>query len=75
MSKSGRTDRLFNFCLDPIKHKFSFCHIESQFIGNELIAYLTSPDLKKPQGSRCRCQLMLGEYHPHTFLVANLINN
>ena len=35
--------------------------------------YWTSPDLKK--WNKCRWQHMLGEFHPHTFLVANLINN
>ena len=41
------------------------------------LSYLivSCPDLKKPQWSRCGCWHMLGEYHPHTFLVANLINN
>ena len=79
ISKAGRTDRLFNFCLDPININSDFLMLrvnqESIYwqLANRL--YLTSPDLKKPQWSRCRCHHVLGEYHRDTFLVVNLIND
>ena len=35
ISKAGRADRRFSFCLEPININSIFCHVESQFIGNE----------------------------------------
>ena len=75
ISKPGRMDRLFNFCLDPININSVFVMLRVNLLAISQWFIFISPDLKKPQGSRCCCRHMLGEYHRHTFLVANLINN